>query len=140
MSDELSDERRSATSPGADPFTSAGTSVRTLFTAQSTSVAAFALAVVTLTGNSILVAGIQSILGQGAGGNASPFGYYLSLGVAVLVPAVLAVLLARPGLRADIGWEATLARAAVPLAALGFAGGVLTVLGGLLTMNGLAPF
>ncbi len=99
----------------------------------SSAVAAFAVAATTLSGQNLLLVGIQSLLGQGFGSGSSPAGYYTVWGVAALVPLVVAVLLAQITLRATrAGWEATLARAAVVLAVVAALGAILTMLGGVL--------
>jgi hypothetical protein len=132
----MSDE---TTSRGQDPFSRAGGSLHGVFTTQATAVAAAVLAFVTLTGNSILVAGLQAVLGQGVGANVGPFGYLMSQAVACLALSVLVVVLARPGLRQGTGWESHTARAAVILAGLALAGALLMLVGGLFTEAGLLP-
>ena len=122
-----------------DPFSRAEGAVHRVFTTQATSVAAVVLGFVTLTGNSILVAGLQAVLGQGVGADVGPFGYFMSQAVACLVMTVVVVLLARPGLRQGTGWEANAARAAVILAGLALAGALLMLVGGLLTEAALLP-
>ena len=123
-----------------DPFSRAGTATRGLFTTQATSVTALALGFVALTGNSILVAGLQALSGAGVGTDIGPFDYYMSQAVASVVVTALVLLLARPGLRLGVGWEATASRAAVILAGLAFVGSLLVLLGGLLTQGGLLPY
>ena len=76
---------------------------------------------------------VQSLLGQGIGSNTSPSAYYTTWGISALVPLLLVALLARIALRAtSSGWESTLARASMLLAAAGAVGAVLTALGGIL--------
>ncbi len=127
------------TNRGQDPFSRAEGALHGVLTAQAASVAAVVLGFVTLTGNSILIAGLQAVLGQGVGANVGPFGYFMSQAVACLVMTVVVVLLARPGLRQGMGWEANAARAAVILAGLALAGALLMLVGGLLTEAGLLP-
>ena len=104
-----------------------------LLTPAASAVAAFAVAATSLSGQNLLLVGIQSLLGQGFGSGSSPAGYYTVWGVAALVPVVVAVLLAQLTLRATrTGWESTLARSAVVLAVVAATGAVLTLLGGVL--------
>ncbi|MGZ5416799.1 MAG: hypothetical protein ACXWDI_06445 [Nocardioides sp.] len=104
-----------------------------LLTPAASAVAAFAVAATSLSGQNLLLIGVQSLLGQGFGSGGSPAGYYTVWGVAALVPLLLVVLLARVALRAtSSGWESTLARASMLLAAAGAVGAVLTALGGIL--------
>jgi hypothetical protein len=104
-----------------------------LLTPAASAVAAFAVAATSLSGQNLLLVGVQSLLGQGFGSGSSPGGYYTVWGIAALVPLVVAVLLARLTLRATrAGWETTLARAAVVLAVVATAGAILTLLGGVL--------
>ena len=133
----MSDDRFDPTA--TDPFSRTGDATRSLFTPQATSVAALVLAFVTLTGNSILAAGLMAVLGQGVGADVGPFGYLMSQAVAVALCTLLVVLLARPALRAGQGWELTAARAAVILAGLALVGALLVLVAGLLTRSGLLP-
>jgi hypothetical protein len=104
-----------------------------LLTPASAAVAALAVAATTLSGQNLLLVGVQSLLGQGFGSGSSPAGYYVVWGISALVPLALVVLLARVALRASSsGWESVLARAAMLLAAATAAGAILTALGGVL--------
>ena len=103
-----------------------------LLTPASSAVAAFAVAATSLSGQNLMLVGIQSLLGQGMT-NSSPGGYYTTWGIAALVPLLLVVALARVTLRATTaGWESHLARASMIVAAVASVGAVLTVLGGIL--------
>jgi hypothetical protein len=104
-----------------------------LLTPASAAVAAFAVAATTLSGQNLVLVGVQSLLGQGFGSGSSPEGYYVVWGISALVPLLLVALLAGIALRAtSSGWEATLARASMLLAAAAGVGAVLTALGGIL--------
>lgn len=126
--------------PDTDPISRAESSARELLAPEATTVAAAVLAWVALTGNGILVAGLQAILGQGVGRTVGPYGYLMSQAAASLAIAVLVLLLARPGLRATGGWVQVTARAAVILAALALVGSLLVLVAGLMTSSGLLPF
>ena len=118
--------------PADEPGGGAWWQPAALLTPASAAVAAFAVAATSLSGQNLLLVGVQSLLGQGIGSN-SPSGYYTTWGIAALVPLLLVALLARVVLRAtSSGWESTLARASMLLAAAVAAGAVLTALGGVL--------
>ena len=137
MTDDLD---QFGTGRGQDPFSRAGSAVRGVLTPQATAVAALVLGFVALTGQGILVAGLQALSGAGVGTDVGPLGYFMSQAVASVLVTALVVLLARPGLRLDTGWDATASRAAVLLAGLAFVGSLLVLLGGLLTQGGLLPY
>ena len=127
--DQHDDHHELTADPTATPWWHPGA----LLTPTASAVAAFAIAVLTLDGQNLLMVGVQSLLGQGFGSGTTPAGYSLSWGLAALVPLVVVLALARVTLSAlRTGWQAHLARAAVVVAAVAAVGAVLTALGGLL--------
>ena len=97
-------------------------------TAPVSAVVAFVLAALALMGQNALTIAIGAFSEPASGGTLS--GFYLGFGLGVLVQVVLTWVLARRALAGGgTGWEATLARAAVVLAALAASAGVLTLLG-----------
>jgi hypothetical protein len=106
---------------------------RSLLTPQSAAIAAFAVAVLTLNGQNLLVVGVQSLLGQGFWNGGPAAGYYVAWGLAALVPVLAVGWLARLTLRSvRSGWEASLARAACIVVVLALVGAVLTAVGGII--------
>ena len=96
-------------------------------------VASFALAVTALLGQNAFTIGIGSVLDSlwSSQGNAA---YYASsLGVAILIQFGVVLLLARRAFDAPAPWQRLLARAAVLVAGIAAIGGVLAVVGGLLS-------
>jgi hypothetical protein len=106
---------------------------RSVLTPSACAVAAFAIALLTLSGQNLLLIGVQALFGEGFWTGNDVAGYYLVWGLAALGPLAVVALLARvalPGAAAT--WEAHLARAAVIVAAVAAIGAVLTAIGGLL--------
>lgn len=103
-----------------------------LLTAESGAIAALTVALVSLSGQNLLVIGLQALLGQGFNDRSvGPTGFYVSWGLSTAVVVAVTVLLARPAVVQPSGWATHVAKAAVLLALLVAFGGLLLVLGGL---------
>lgn len=99
-----------------------------LFTPTARAVAALALGVVMLLGQTSITVAVQALLGEHFMAN----WFFAGFGLAVLVQAALVALLALPAHRRGTGWETHVARASMILALVGLVIGVVTALGSLI--------
>lgn len=121
-----------------EPVTRSAWSPRALFSPESGAIASLVVVLVSLSGQNLLNLSISAALGQGfTNRDLTPVGYYLSWAVATVVIVALVILLARPAVRRSGGWDTHVARAAVLLAAINLAAGLLMLFSAIAEANGL---
>jgi hypothetical protein len=103
-----------------------------LLTPASRAVAALVLALGALLGPNALTSGLQ-LLAEGITGGVGPGEFGVFLGVAVALPALLALALVRTAVRdTATDWTGHVARAAAVVALIALVGAALSLVGGLL--------